>query len=175
MNAICPPNNNNTKNTMNHHDTLIARTKETLRLANISVYLGMAAIVCFALFGTLASMSAFKDSTVIYYAFHYLPYALVGLSIPISLFHVFFLGRYRIMQGGILLLVLLTALSLTLFALGNYAIYGQTKTFFMAVFLAMVAWFAMPYVFRVNLRKFLNFLQDRTPSDEPSSDHQTNQ
>ncbi|MFL1732875.1 hypothetical protein [Moraxella oculi] len=159
---------------MNHHDTLITRTKEGLRLANISIYLGMAAIACFAAFGTLASMAHFKDNMVIYRAFHYLPYALVGLSIPISLFHVFFLGRYRIMQGGILILMLLTAMSLTLFSLINYAIYGSTKTFFMAVFLAMVAWFAMPYVFRVNLKKFLNFLQ-QIPSNTPTTNQEMTQ
>ncbi|WP_323841018.1 MULTISPECIES: hypothetical protein [unclassified Moraxella] len=145
-----------------HTSTLIARTTETLHLANISVYLGMVAIICFSVFGTLASMANFKDNAMIYYAFHYLPYALIGVSIPISLFHLFFLWRYQIMQGAILVLIFLTAMSLTLFALGNYAFYGKTTTFFMAIFLAMVAWFAMPYVFRVNLRKFLNFLEDKS-------------
>lgn len=145
---------------MNHHNTLITHTKEALRLANISVYLGIAAIVCFGVFGTLASMDQFKDSTLIYYAFHYLPYALVSLSIPISLLHALFLWRYRIMQEGILITIIGTAMGLVLFMLGGYAINGTDTAFFMSLFLAMIAWFAMPYVFRVNLRKFLNFLQD---------------
>lgn len=143
---------------------IIKRTKEALRLANISVYLGMVAIVCFGVFGTLASMASFKDSTLIYYAFHYLPYLLIGMSVPLSLFHALFLWRYRIMQGGILVIVLLTAVSLLSFAIGVYALHGTTATFFMSVFLAMVAWFAMPYVFRVNLKKFLNFLEDKAQS-----------
>lgn len=143
---------------------IIKRTKEALRLANISVYLGMVAIVCFGVFGTLASMASFKDSTLIYYAFHYLPYLLIGMSVPLSLFHTLFLWRYRIMQGGILVIVLLTAVSLLSFAIGVYALHGTTATFFMSVFLAMVAWFAMPYVFRVNLKKFLNFLEDKAQS-----------
>ena len=38
----------------NHQTILICRIQEAIRLANISVYLGMSAIVCFCLFGTLA-------------------------------------------------------------------------------------------------------------------------
>lgn len=152
---------------MSHTTTLIARTIEAIRLANISVYLGMSAIICFCVFGTLASMADFKDSTLIYYAFHYLPYVLIGLSIPISVFHVLFLKRYHIVQGGILFVMLITAISLVLFALGVYVVAGTTTNFFMAVFLAMMAWFAMPYVFRVNLKKFLNFLQDKQ-ADNPN-------
>ena len=152
---------------MSHTTTLIARTIEAIRLANISVYLGMAAIICFCVFGTLASMADFKDSMLIYYAFHYLPYVLIGLSIPISVFHVLFLKRYHIVQGGILFVMLITAISLVLFALGVYVVAGTTTNFFMAVFLAMMAWFAMPYVFRVNLKKFLNFLQDKQ-ADNPN-------
>lgn len=146
---------------MSQTTTLITRTTEALRLANISIYLGLIAIACFVVFGTLASMTNFKDSTLIYYSFHYLPYVLIGFSIPISLFHVLFLRRYHIVQGGILFVILITAISLVLFALGVYAVAGMTTNFFMAVFLAMMAWFAMPYVFRVNLKKFLNFLQDK--------------
>lgn len=164
-----PPNH---KKAMNHHDTLITRTKEALRLANASVYLGMAAIICFGAFGTLASMNQFKDSTLIYYAFHYLPYTLISLSIPISLLHALFLWRYRIMQGGILITIIGTAMGLVLFMLGGYVINGTDTAFFMSLFLAMIAWFAMPYVFRVNLRKFLNFLQDDLQNHNDQSNHQ---
>ncbi|AKG16133.2 hypothetical protein [Moraxella bovoculi] len=153
---------------MTHTATLITRTKEAIRLANISIYLGMAAITCFGVFGTLASMASFKDNALIYYAFHYLPYVLIGLGIPLSLFHAMFLQRYRIMQGGILATILLTAVILVAFAVGVYVLHGATTTFFMSMFLAMVAWFAMPYVFRVNLKKFLNFLEDKQKSETNS-------
>lgn len=146
----------------NHQTILICRIQEAIRLANISVYLGMSAIVCFCLFGTLASTSNFKDSQLIYIAFHYLPYVLIAFSIPISLYHVFILVRYRIVQQGILKLILALAFGLMFFALAMW-IKHETTAFFMSVFLTMVAWFAMPFLFRVNLKKFLKFLQDTTP------------
>lgn len=141
---------------------LICRIQEAIKLANISVYLGMGAVGCFCVFGTLASMASFKDSQLIYIAFHYLPYVLIGLSMPISLYHVFILARYRIVQSGILKLILAVGFGLLLFALAMW-LKQATTAFFMSVFLAMVAWFAMPFLFRVNLKKFLNFLQDATP------------
>lgn len=145
----------------NHHTILIQRINEAIKLSNISVYLGMLAIGCFCVFGTLASMASFKDSQLIYVAFHYLPYMLIGLSMPISLYHVFILARYRIVQSGILQLILAVGFGLLLFALVMW-LRQATIMFFMSVFLAMVAWFAMPFLFRVNLKKFLKFLQDTT-------------
>lgn len=145
-----------------HHTILIQRINEAIKLSNISVYLGMLAIGCFCVFGTLASMASFKDSQLIYVAFHYLPYVLIGLSMPISLYHVFILARYRIVQSGILQLILAVGFGLLLFALVMW-LRQATIMFFMSVFLAMVAWFAMPFLFRVNLKKFLKFLQDTTP------------
>lgn len=145
-----------------HHTILIQRINEAIKLSNISVYLGMLAIGCFCVFGNLASMASFKDSQLIYVAFHYLPYVLIGLSMPISLYHVFILARYRIVQSGILQLILAVGFGLLLFALVMW-LRQATIMFFMSVFLAMVAWFAMPFLFRVNLKKFLKFLQDTTP------------
>lgn len=130
-----------------------------IKLANVSVCLGLVAIACFVVFGTLASLPQFKDSTVIYLAFHYLPYVLIGLSIPISLYQVFLLWRYRIVQMGILAIIMGVGVGLFLFALGAFVLQGKSTTFFMSLFLAMIAWFAMPFLFRVNFKKFLTFLQ----------------
>lgn len=138
---------------------LIALISHAIKLSNIGVYLGLMAVVAFCVFGTLASMASFKDSQLIYIAFHYLPYVLIGLSMPISLYHVFILARYRIVQSGILKLILAVGFGLLLFALAMW-LKQATTAFFMSLFLAMVAWFAMPFLFRVNLKKFLNFLQD---------------
>lgn len=71
------------------HQKIIQVITQAMGLANVSVYLGYGAIVCFCVFGTLASMATFKDSGVVYWAFHYLPYVLIGLSMPISLYHLF--------------------------------------------------------------------------------------
>ena len=132
-----------------------------LRLANVSVYLGLLAVVCFCVFGTLASLPAFKDSTLIYLAFHYLTYALIGLSMPLNMYQIFLLWRYRIIQPAILLIVTAVGVGLLLFAVASLLLQGAGKAFFMSLFLAMIAWFAMPFLFRVNFKKFLTFLQTK--------------
>jgi hypothetical protein len=132
-----------------------------LRLANVSVYLGLLAVVCFCVFGTLASLPAFKDSTLIYLAFHYLTYALIGLSMPLNMYQIFLLWRYRIIQPAILLIVTAVGVGLLLFAVALLLLQGAGKAFFMSLFLAMIAWFAMPFLFRVNFKKFLTFLQTK--------------
>ncbi len=148
---------------MNQLSSQNLRTQAVIRyaikLANVSVCLGLVAIACFVVFGTLASLPKFKDSTVIYLAFHYLPYGLIWLSIPISLYQVFLLWRYRIVQMGILAIIMGVGVGLFLFALGAFVMQGKSTTFFMSLFLAMIAWFAMPFLFRVNFKKFLTFLQ----------------
>lgn len=143
-----------------HHERIITLIRSALSLANVSVYLGLSAMVCVCVFGTLASLPAFKDSTLIYVAFHYVPYLLIGLSMPISLYHAFILGRYRIIQSGILKMILLVGFALLFFSLAMW-IKGQGMAFYMSLFLAMIAWFGMPFLFRVNLRKFLNFLEEK--------------
>lgn len=138
---------------------LIALITHAIKLANISVYLGLLAVAVFCVFGTLASMASFKDSTLVYVAFHYLPYVLIGLSIPISVYLWWLLSRYRIVQAGMLLLILATGVGGILMSGVFYATDGMGARFFMSVFLTMMAWFGMPYLFRVNLKKFLKFLQ----------------
>lgn len=144
-------------NSQTKHQQIIQLITQAIVLANISVYLGYGAIVCFCVFGTLASMATFKDSGVVYWAFHYLPYVLIGLSMPISLYHLFILGRYRIIQKSILKIILMMGVGLLAFAFAM-AIKGWAVAFYMSLFLAMVVWFGMPFLFRVNLKKFLDFL-----------------
>ncbi len=146
------------------HQTIMAVIRQAITLADISVYLGYGAIVCFCVFGTLASMAAFRENAVIYWAFHYLPYLLIGLSMPISLYHLFLLGRYRIIQKGILKMILMVGAGLLAFAFAM-AIKGATLAFYMSLFLAMIAWFGMPFLFRVNFKKFLQFLHSQGNSE----------
>ena len=142
------------------NERIIAIISSAIALSVISVRLGLTAVVCFCVFGTLASMATFRDSTLIYLAFHYLPYLLIGLSMPISLYHAFILGRYRVIDSGILTMILLVGIGLLLFALAMY-LKGVGVAFYMSLFLAMIAWFGMPFLFRVNLNKFLNFLKNQ--------------
>lgn len=142
------------------NERIIAIISSAITLSVISVRLGLTAVVCFCVFGTLASMANFKDNTLIYWAFHYLPYLLIGLSMPISLYHAFILGRYRIIDGGILAMIFLVGVGLLFFALIMH-LSRQSMAFYMSLFLAMIAWFGMPFLFRVNLKKFLNFLKNQ--------------
>lgn len=157
---------------MNQHTQLITLIRTAIRQATLCVWLGLLAIACFCVFGTLASMATFKDSSLVYYAFHYLPYVLIGMSIPLSLYHVFLLMRYRIIDFSILVMILATALGLLGFTLIRLMVSGADTAFFMGLFLAMIAWFGMPFLFRVNFRKFLNFLEDAQtePGPQPNKD-----
>lgn len=122
---------------------LITLITHAIKLSQASIGLGLLAILCFLIFGTLASLERFRDNTPLYLAFYYLPYILIGLSIPISLYHVFLLYRYRLIQTGILIMVMLLALVLSV----------------LVPFMGAVAWFAMPFLFKTNLNRFLNFLK----------------
>ncbi|OAV05437.1 hypothetical protein AO373_0068 [Moraxella catarrhalis] len=147
---------------MQHHTLIAHQFDQAIRQATLSVRFGFGAIVCFCLFGTLASLPMFKDSIWIYYAFHYLPYTLIAITIPISLYHGFLLRRYRVMDGSILAVILATGMALLGFAVVWGFSIGIDTVFFMALFLAMIAWFGMPFLFRVNLKKFASFLEEKS-------------
>lgn len=116
------------------------------RLAVVSIVLGALAIVSFLVFGTLSSLRAFVGNRWVYMGFHYLPYALIGLSVPISLYHVFLSVRYRIIQARILMIMVMLGIGLLL----------------VSPFMAMISWFSMPYLFRVNFERYLTFLKQKT-------------
>lgn len=140
-----------------NNDRLIALFTTAQKQTKIAIYLGYLAIVCFGVFGTLASMESFKDNMIIYWCFHYLPYILIGLSIPTSLYHTFLMYRYRIIQFMILVIMLGFGIALPLASLIFY-VKDNSGMGAMALFVAMIAWFAMPYLFKVNIKRFLDFL-----------------
>ena len=139
---------------------LIALFTHAHRLANISVWLSFLAILVFVLFGTLSSMGQFRQNMLIYGLFYYLPYGLIALTVPMSLYQAFLLYRYRIVQFYILSIVLLTGFLLPLTAFVFWLMEAYVSAA-MTLFLAMVAWFAMPFLFRVNLVRYLNFLKEQ--------------
>lgn len=143
--------------------TIISIIRHALRLAQMSVALGIIAIACFIILGTLSSLNAYRDSALIYYLFHYLPYVLIGMSLPITLYHLFLFMRYRIVQPSIIKTLITVGIGSLIFVIGVYLIQGASMAFYMSGFLAMIAWLGMPYLLRVNLRKFLNFLETSTP------------
>lgn len=126
------------------------------RQAKLSKYLGFFAIASFVVFGSLASLAAFKDNHWVYSLFLILPYVFVGISIPISLYHGFLLYRYRIMQPAILKMVFALCILFSASAIGLWFFYP--KEAHMAAFLALVSWFCLPYLFYANIERFLSFL-----------------
>jgi len=126
---------------MQHHTLIAHQFDQAIRQATLSVRFGFGAIVCFCIFGTLASLPMFKDSIWIYYAFHYLPYALIAMTMAI---------------------ILATGMALLGFTVVWGFSIGMDTVFFMALFLAMIAWFGMPFLFRVNLKKFASFLEEKS-------------
>lgn len=124
---------------------LINRFTHAKKLSRLSIFLGYLAITAFLIFGTLSSLNAFASKTWVYIGLHYLPYLLIGLSVPISLYHVFLSVRYRIIQVRILMIMVMLGTGLLL----------------VSPFMAMISWFAMPYLFRVNFERYLNFLKDK--------------
>lgn len=118
------------------------------KLNHLSIGLIYIAIVCFVLFGTLASLAKFKDSPMVYGLFHYLPYALIGLTIPASLFVALVLWRSRISDASILLVALLVAGLL----------------FILSPFVAFCAWIGVAFMFKANLKRFYQFLQSKQNS-----------
>lgn len=139
---------------------LIALFAHAHRLASVSVWLSFLAILVFLVFGTLSSLAQFRQNGLIYALFYYVPYVLIGLTVPFSLYQAFLLYRYRIVQFYILSIVLLTGFLLPLTAL-IFWLMGASVSALMTLFLALIAWFSMPFLFRVNLARYLNFLKEQ--------------
>lgn len=137
--------------------------KKAHKSSQMNIYLGYVAIICFLILGTLASLQTYRHSSWVYMSFHYLPYLLVAMGVPISLYHLFILYRYRLVQPMILGIILATGLGLPLFGLLAILL-GKMILAYMAVFLSVIVWFCMPYLFKVSFRRYLQFVGVFTPS-----------
>lgn len=143
---------------MTDRSALITLIRQAWHLGKIAIWLGWAAVAVFVMFGTLASLRAFANHTLIYALFYYLPYGLVGLSIPISLYQSFLIWRYRLMQTGILLIILVLSMALSLLALATNLSHHRSEMALGFMFMALCSWFALPYLFQISLKRFLTFL-----------------
>ncbi|WP_227430233.1 hypothetical protein [Psychrobacter sp. I-STPA6b] len=132
----------------------ITRIKEAQKLNRIAIYLVCLALACFVFFGTLASVQYFHDSDLLYQLFHYLPYALVGLSVPLTLYDAFIIYRYRLNQPSILILSIGIALSLLLICLLFQLVDW--------LWLGIVAWIGVAFLFQANFKRFFKFIYEQT-------------
>ena len=142
---------------------------QALGLSRISIWLGWAGVAVFVCFGTLASLRTFASHGGIFMGFYYLPYVLVGLSAPISLYQLFLVQRYRLMQAGMIRLLLVMVLSLSVGAVIAVSTQGRSELALGLSFMALCAWFALPYLLKVSLKRFISFLNEPAPADTPTN------
>ena len=125
--------------------------RDAQKMNKLSILCIVLAIFAFVVFGTLASLKMFHGSKEMYWLFHYLPYILVGLTIPFTLYQAFLVYRYRLSQPSMLVtsvgsasLLLIVCL---LFSLSDW------------LWLAMSAWIGVAYWFQATFRRFFNFIE----------------
>lgn len=124
---------------------VIQLIRQAQMLNKYSIYLTYLAIAAFLIFGTLKSLPAFQQSETLYQLFHFVPYGLIGLTIPLSCYVAFILWRYRLSQPSMLALCL--GMGFGLFLISSYV--------------ALAAWIGVAFMFKANLKRFFTFLDEK--------------
>ncbi|MBP6494955.1 MAG: hypothetical protein KA291_00345 [Psychrobacter sp.] len=138
----------------------IARIKGAQRVNQIAIYLIYAAIIAFMVFGTIASIKAFHDNQLLYQLFYNLPYALVALTIPLTLYNAFIIYRYRLNQTS---MVIMTIGVSSIILIGGL-LFADTA------WLGLASWLGVAFLFKVSFKRFFNFL---ALADLPKNDEIT--
>ena len=126
----------------------IARIKVAQRANQLAIYLIYAAIFAFVVFGTIASIKAFHDSQLLYQLFYNLPYALVALTIPITLYDAFVVYRYRLNQPSMIAM----SIGVSSIILLGGLLFADTA------WLGLSCWVGVAFLFKVSFKRFFNFL-----------------
>ena len=127
----------------------IARIKGAQRANQIAIYLIYAAILAFMVFGTIASIKAFHDNQLLYQLFYNLPYALVALTIPITIYNALVIYRYRLNQPSMIAMSIGVS---TIILLGGL-LFADTA------WLGLSCWLGVAFLFKVSFKRFFNFLE----------------
>ena len=133
----------------------IARIKGAQRANQIAIYLIYAAILAFMVFGTIASIRAFHDNQLLYQLFYNLPYALVALTIPITVYDALVIYRYRLNQPSMIAMSIGVS---TLILLGGL-LFADTA------WLGLSCWLGVAFLFKVSFKRFFNFLETEEESE----------
>ena len=126
----------------------IARIRGAQRANQIAIYLIYAAIFAFMVFGTIASIKTFHDNQLLYQLFYNLPYALVALTIPITLYDAFVVYRYRLNQPSMIAMSIGVS---TIILIGGL-LFADTA------WLGLSCWLGVAFLFKVSFKRFFNFL-----------------
>ena len=127
----------------------IARIKGAQRVNQIAIYLIYAAILSFMVFGTIASIKAFHDNQLLYQLFYNLPYALVALTIPITIYDALVIYRYRLNQPSMIAMSIGVS---TIILIGGL-LFADTA------WLGLSCWLGVAFLFKVSFKRFFNFLE----------------
>ncbi len=127
----------------------IARIKGAQRANQLAIYLIYAAILAFMVFGTIASIKAFHDNQLLYQLFYNLPYALVALTIPITIYDALVIYRYRLNQPSMIAMSIGVS---TIILLGGL-LFADTA------WLGLACWLGVAFLFKVSFKRFFNFLE----------------
>ena len=133
----------------------IARIKGAQRANQIAIYLIYAAILAFMVFGTIASIKAFHDNQLLYQLFYNLPYALVALTIPITIYDALVIYRYRLNQPSMIAMSIGVS---TLILVGGI-LFADTA------WLGLSCWLGVAFLFKVSFKRFFNFLETKEDSE----------
>ena len=126
----------------------IARIKGAQRVNQIAIYLIYAAILAFMVFGTIASIKAFHDNQLLYQLFYNLPYALVALTIPITIYDALVIYRYRLNQPSMIAM----SIGVSTIILVGGLLFADTA------WLGLSCWLGVAFLFKVSFKRFFNFL-----------------
>lgn len=126
----------------------IARIKGAQRANQIAIYLIYAAILAFMIFGTIASIKAFHDNQLLYQLFYNLPYALVALTIPITIYDALVIYRYRLNQPSMIAM----SIGVSTIILVGGLLFADTA------WLGLSCWLGVAFLFKVSFKRFFNFL-----------------
>ncbi|GAF55775.1 hypothetical protein JCM18901_1443 [Psychrobacter sp. JCM 18901] len=122
----------------------IARIKGAQRANQIAIYLIYAAIFAFVVFGTIASIKAFHDNQLLYQLFYNLPYALVALTIPITIYDALVVYRYRLNQPSMIAM----SIGVSTIILVGGLIFADTA------WLGLSCWLGVAFLFKVSFKRF---------------------
>lgn len=127
----------------------IARIKGAQRTNQVAIYLIYAAILAFMIFGTIASIKAFHDNQLLYQLFYNLPYALVALTIPITIYDALVVYRYRLNQPSMIAM----SIGVSTIILVGGLLFADTA------WLGLSCWLGVAFLFKVTFKRFFNFLE----------------
>ena len=133
----------------------IARIKGAQRVNQIAIYLIYGAILAFVVFGTIASIKAFHDNQLLYQLFYNLPYALVALTIPITIYDALVIYRYRLNQPSMIAL----SIGVSTIILIGELLFSDTA------WLGLSCWLGVAFLFKVTFKRFFNFLEIQEDAD----------